>query len=145
MGAALKYKTVVELEEAIEGYKAYCAGQVLKDKDGTVMTDKYGEPIITGNHPPTVTGLAYYLGFKSRQALLNYQGRAAYNDAITRAKMWVELMTEERLYDRDGQRGAQFSLQHNFRWREDKGEEDSSAGGVVLLAPIAKEGADGGG
>lgn len=141
MGAPLKYKTVAELESAIEDYKRYCAGKVLKGGDGEVVLDKYGAPITLDVHPPTVTGLAYHLGFKSRQALLNYQGRPAYNDAITRAKMWVELMTEERLYDRDGQRGAQFSLQHNFRWREDKDETDEQAGGVVLLAPIAEEAA----
>lgn len=141
MAAPLKYKTMDELEAAIESYKTYCAGHILKDGDGKILTDKYGAPIIMDHHPPTVTGLAYHLGFKSRQALLNYQGRAGFHDAITRAKMWVELMTEERLYDRDGQKGAQFSLHHNFRWKDDDKEDGKGepGGGVVLLSPVLPE------
>lgn len=140
MAAPLKYKTVEALQEAIESYKAYCAGKTLQDADGNPMTDKHGVPIIVDAHPPTVTGLAYHLGFKSRQALINYQGRAAFNDAITRAKMWVELMTEERLYDRDGQKGAQFSLYHNFRWKDDgKDGEGEAQSGVVLLPPVQED------
>ena len=36
-------------------------------------------------------------------------------DTITRAKARVEQYAEERLFDRDGSNGAQFSLRNNFR------------------------------
>lgn len=116
MGRPLKYKTVAELESAIEKYFKDCEGEILKDKDGNPMLDKFGQPIVYKDHPPTVTGLALALGFTNRQALLTYQGRAAFSDTITRAKARCEEYAESRLYDRDGARGAQFSLEHNFRW-----------------------------
>lgn len=80
-----------------------------------MLTDKYGAPIIVGKRPPTVTGLALALGFASRQALLNYQGRKQFNDTITRAKTYVEQYAEERLFDREGVQGAKFSLVNNFK------------------------------
>lgn len=138
MAAALKYKTAEELEKAVEAYKIYCAGHVLEDEDGNPVLDRDGVAVVIDAHPPTVTGLAYFLGFKSRQALLNYQGRAQFRDVITRAKMWVEVQTEERLYDRAGQKGAQFSLYHNFRWKDEEKGEDTERGGVVLLAPVVQ-------
>ena len=119
MARPLKYKTVAELQAAIDQYFEDCRGRPLLDADGTPLLDKYGDPVITGAHPPTVTGLAYALGFTSRQALLNYQGKKQFVDTITRAKLYIEAYTEERLFDRDGVNGAKFSLVNNFKgWRE---------------------------
>lgn len=71
--------------------------------------------------PPTITGLALALGFTSRQALLNYQAKKEFVDTITRAKSRVEQYAEERLFDRDGTAGAQFSLKNNFAgWNREK-------------------------
>lgn len=116
VGRPLKYKTVEELQAAIDAYFTACKGKPLLDENGTAVTDKYGEPVIIGAHPPTVTGLALALGFSGRQALLNYQAKPKFMDTITRAKSRCEAYAEERLFDRDGARGAQFSLEHNFRW-----------------------------
>lgn len=121
IGRPPKYKTVEEIQEKIDDYFEDCKGHMLKDEDGRPIMDKFGQPVVVGQHPPTITGLALALGFASRQALLNYQGKKAYNDTITRAKARVERYAEERLFDRDGSNGAKFSLQNNFGgWREDK-------------------------
>lgn len=117
-----KYKTVDALQATIDAYFEDCQGKPLVDDKGNAVTDKYGEPVIVGAHPPTVTGLALALGFTNRQSLLNYQGKKQFLDTITRAKSRCEEYAESRLFDRDGARGAQFSLEHNFRWLElDKG------------------------
>ncbi|KAA5659602.1 hypothetical protein F3G60_33715, partial [Pseudomonas aeruginosa] len=88
-------------------------------------------------HPPTVTGLALALGFNSRQSLLNYQGKAEFMDTITRAKARVEQYTEERLFDRDGSNGAQFSLRNNFKgWDADKKNDDSGDGKITIVNNI---------
>lgn len=133
-----KYKTVDALQAAIDAYFEDCQGSPLVDDSGHAVTDKYGEPVIVGAHPPTVTGLALALGFASRQALLNYQGKKSFHDTITRAKSRCEEYAESRLYDRDGARGAQFSLEHNFRWRTagDPGED------TLARAAQALEGID---
>lgn len=102
-------------------YFEYCKGYPLTDSKGKQMFNKFGSPVFVDVHPPTVTGLALALGFTSRQALLNYQAKPEFVDTITRAKARVEQYAEERLFDRDGSNGAQFSLRNNFKgWDADK-------------------------
>ena len=84
MARPLRYKTVAELQEAIDKYFEECEGKPLLDDDGNAITTKNGNPIIIGAKPPTVTGLALALGFTTRQSLLNYQGRKQFLDTITR-------------------------------------------------------------
>ena len=125
------------MQEAIDAYFMSCEGHVLKDTDGTPITDKFGNVVIVGEKPPTITGLALALGFASRQALLNYQGRPEFNDAVTRAKSRVEAYVEERLFDRDGTHGAQFSLRNNFSgW---KGELQENNAALERLDDILKD------
>lgn len=120
VGRPPKYKCKEEIEEKIETYFAECEGKVLKDDEGKPILNKWGKPVVINQRPPTVTGLALALGFTSRQALLNYQAKKEFVDTITRAKSRVEQYTEERLFDRDGSHGAQFSLRNNFKGWNDK-------------------------
>ena len=136
-GRPPKYANVAEIEEKIEAYFRKCEGELLKDENGNPITDKFGRPVILGQKPPTITGLALALGFTSRQALLNYQAKTDFVDAITRAKARVEQYTEERLFDRDGANGAQFSLRNNFKgWR---GEQTEDASTMEKLDGLLKE------
>lgn len=134
MGRPLKYKTVDELQAAIDQYFENCKGEPIVDDDGNVLTNKNGQPIIIGAQPPTVTGLALALGFTSRKALLDYQGRKAFCNTITRAKSRCEAYAEGRLFDRDGSRGAEFSLKYNFHWDDARNSGDSSAKNNLLEA-----------
>lgn len=118
-GRPLKYKTVEELQNAIDQYFKNCEGEIFKDSEGQTVFDKFGQPVIINQRPPTVTGLALALGFNSRQALLNYQAKKLFNDTITRAKSKCEEYAESRLFDHDGANGAKFSLTNNFKgWSE---------------------------
>lgn len=130
VGRPPKYKSVEEIEQKIEAYFKSCEGEPLKDRDGTVLTDKYGAPIIVGRKPPTITGLALALGFSTRQSLLNYQGKKEFVDTITRAKSFVEKYAEERLFDREGVQGAKFSLINNFKGWSEKPEDAGSSRGT---------------
>ena len=123
-----KYKTAEEMSAVVESYFKDCEGHILTDSNGEAVMDKYGSPVIIGTHPPTVTGLALALGFKTRQSLLNYQARSdKFNDIITVAKSRCEEYAERRLYDRDGVNGAKFSLTNNFKgWREKPLEDDDT-------------------
>lgn len=125
VGRPPKYKSKEEIEEKIEQYFKECEGEPLLDDDGEQVVNKYGYPCyIKAPKPPTITGLSLALGFTSRQALLNYQGKKEFVDTITRAKSRVEEYAESRLFDRDGSNGAQFSLRNNFKgWN---GEQDKS-------------------
>lgn len=125
----LKYQTAEEMSEAIEKYFKDCEGHPLTDENGDIVYSKNGNPVIVGTHPPTVTGLALWLGFKTRQSLLNYQARSkAFDDILTVAKSRCEEYAESRLYDRDGVNGAKFSLMNNFKgWKNNPSEDDSEA------------------
>lgn len=119
VGRPLMYKTKEEIQEKIDEYFESCKGRVVQDDAGVMALDKYGRPVVIDEKPLTITGLALALGFNSRQALLNYQGREEFNDTITRAKARIEQYAEERLFDKDGANGAKFSLANNFEgWRE---------------------------
>lgn len=126
VGAPPKYKTAAEMQEKIDAYFADCEGELLRDANGDPVLDKYGNEIYSHQRPPTVTGLALALGFTSRRALLNYEGKREFVHTITRAKARCEQYAEERLFDRDGTNGAQFSLRANFGWN-DKPQEQSAA------------------
>lgn len=124
-GRPPKYESKEEIEGLIEEYFRDCEGEVLKDDKGDVACNKFGEPVVIGRKPPTISGLAYALGFKSRQALLNYQAKKEFNDTIARAKLFIEAYTEGRLFDRDGVHGAKFSLINNFKGWSDKARDDT--------------------
>lgn len=127
------------VQQMIDDYFAQCEGELLIDEEGDVVLDKYGYPIYKRPRPPTITGLALALGFTSRQSLLNYQAKGEFVDTITRAKSRCEEYTEGRLYDRDGQRGAQFSLEVNFNWRKPKDDEsggNDKEGGIIYLPEV---------
>lgn len=120
-GRPKKYKNKKELQKKIDEYfescyrpvivfnKEKCVNETVKDEEGKTIKEQY--------RPFTVTGLADALDM-SRQSLLNYAENEEFFDTITRAKRKCELYAEERLYDRDGNRGAMFSLSNNFsNWK----------------------------
>lgn len=136
-GCKPKYKTKEEMQEVIDQYFRDCEGRPYIMDDGEPLRDKSGEVILLGAKPPTVTGLALALGFTSRQALLNYQAKKDFVDTVTRAKSYCEEYAESRLYDRDGAKGAEFSLKYNFKWAQDeKKDSEGLAVGVVLMPEV---------
>lgn len=115
-GRKPKFKTVSELEKCIDEYFDECC--------------KRGRPY-------TMTGLALALGFLTRKSLTDYEGKPEFVNTITRARARVEQYAEERLFDRDGARGAQFSLRYNFGWKD---EDDKTAAAEPVVINISPRG-----
>lgn len=137
VGRPPKYKSKEEIEEKIEQYFKDCEGHPLTDDEGKPVYNKWGYPIIIDKKPPTVTGLALALGFTSRLDLLRYQGKREFCNTITRAKSRVEQYAEERLFDKDGTSGAQFSLRNNFKgWNA---EQQDNQDALAKLDEVLKE------
>lgn len=136
MGRPPKYVTAEQMQAVIDQYFEDCKGEPIIGDDGQLILDKYGRPFIIHQRPPTVTGLALALGFTSRQALLDYQAKKGFVDTVTRAKSRIEAYAEERLFDRDGQRGAEFSLKYNFRWIDEKKDNEDEGHGVAELPAV---------
>ena len=137
IGSPPKYKTPEEMQKVIDKYFKDCDGEYII-LDGCAVTDKDGHPVKTKERPLTITGLALALGFTSRQALLNYEGKPEFVDTIKRAKAKVEQYAEERLFDKDGVNGAKFNLSNNFKGWSEKQQIDSK----VNLAPVVFTGCD---
>lgn len=141
-GRPPKYTSCKQIEGLIDKYFEDCKGKPFYDAEGKPVFDKYGLPVFVDVHPPTVTGLSLALGFTSRQALLNYQAKDEFFDAITRAKSRIEQYNEERLYDRDGVNGAKFNLKNNFKgWAENpepvKDDSSEDDGFIAALTETA--------
>ena len=140
MANRMKFPTPEAMKEAIDKYFEDCEGQPLTDENGQVVLNKYGDPVYIGVKPLTITGLALALGFTSRQALLNYQGRGKYKEIVEAAKLRIENYAETRLYDKDGWNGARFNLQNNFRnWDADRaGQDDKKAPAINIICDIPR-------
>lgn len=140
VGAPPRYESVEEMQKMIDAYFEDCAGKILLDGNGDPVLDKYGQPIMYGVKPLTVTGLALALGFNSRTTLLNYQGKPEFMNTITRAKAVVERYAEERLYDKDGANGAKFSLANNFEgWKEKQQIEADVKNDVTISVELVDD------
>lgn len=139
-GRPRKWNSAKKMEESIEEYFKNCEGKPVYDDDGKLMVYK-GSVVYTGCKPPTVSGLAYWLGFQSTQSLFDYQKDDKFSAIITRAKLRIESYLEERLMDRDGQRGAEFNLRCNYGWNDKKenANDDGKETGVIMMVPVIDE------
>lgn len=113
----MKCKSAKELQNRIDAYFTECAGSQLL-RDGEPVYDKQGKPVIVGDKPPTVTGLALAVGFTSRRELLHYRGKERYQEILLRAVSRCEEYAEMKLYESAS--GVKYQLMSNF---EDWGEE----------------------
>ena len=136
-GTLPKYTDPAEMKKNIDLYFEECKGTLLLDHNGDPILTKWGDPVYLDKRPPTLTGLALALGFKSRAGLMRYKAKKAFNDVLLEAKTRIEMYNEEQLYTRDGAKGAMFNLQRNFYgWKEDKEENGGVA--VKIINDIPK-------
>ena len=123
VGRPLKYETVQELEEAIDSYFKWT------EEENT--------------RRPTVTGLAYHLGFESRQSLYDYKERNEFSYTIKRSVLFIESLHEANLFGSSAS-GSIFWLK-NRDWSDGKEKEDGMEQYIKMLAnalqpiPEAKE------
>ena len=127
------FNSAEEMQVLIDKYFEDCDGKIVLDKDGIPVRNKDGKIIRDDRRPYTITGLALALGFNSRQALLNYQGKEEFHDTVMRAKARVERYAEERLYDNNGANGAKFSLANNFKGWTEKQQIEADVKNTVVI------------
>jgi hypothetical protein len=112
VGKPLRFKTVKELEDAIDEYFAFQDARIKE------IHTKEGEAVaITHPAPYTMSGLSRALGI-SRQALSEYTHREEYGDTIKEARDRVQEDIERRLMETPNQSGAIFNLKNNFGWKD---------------------------
>lgn len=92
----------------------------------SIKIEQYFEELKAEKEEPTVTGLALYLGFESRQSLYDYGKREEFSYIIKRAKLRVENGYEKALRLNNAT-GPIFALK-NMGWK-DKTETDITTNG----------------
>lgn len=95
-GRPLKYKTAEELEAAVNQY-----------------FEKQMETLL----PPTVAGLALWLGFDDRRSIYDYKERPAFSHTIKKAILKIEQYAEQQILTEGSHSGAIFWLK-NHGWKD---------------------------
>lgn len=113
------FESVEQLEQKINEYFDSC------------QPESFGDQVIL--NPPTVTGLALFLGFAQRKSLLDYKAKEEFCNTIKRAISCVENGYEQRLSSTTPT-GAIFALK-NMGW-QDKQEIDQINRGEQTIRVI---------
>lgn len=71
---------------------------------------------------PTISGLAYHLGFESRQSFYDYERKERFTYAIKRARFRIEGIYEQRLHATSQVAGPIFALK-NMGWSDSQSLE----------------------
>lgn len=117
------FETDEELQDKVVAYFEYIKGdfhnetEIVKGEPVTrTICDRHSET-------PSITGLALFLGFESRQSIYDYESKGEFSYTIKRARLRVEASYEQFLLTQ-ASTGAIFALK-NFGWK-DKSEVESS-------------------
>jgi hypothetical protein len=126
------FKSPKELQEKVNSYFDSCWVDKIVE-----VTDKDGNVTATNstyqNRPYTVAGLAHFLGFDSRNSLLNYQVNPKFLGIIKKAKLKIEMNIEEQLVEGKNAAGPIFWLKNHAEYK-DKQEVEHS--GKITLEDI---------
>lgn len=119
------YSSAEEMQKKVDEYFEFGANKkTFYTKEG----DEYQVPVYT------VTGLAYYLGFSTRQSLLDYAEKVEFVDVIKRAKLRIEMAYEEGLQFPNCT-GHIFALK-NMGWNDKQEVDHTSKGEKISITPI---------
>ena len=99
-------------EELQESVDFYFKGLIYQDDRGNTLTK-----------PATITGMALFLGFCSRQSFYDYEKKEGFTYTVKRARLRVEESYEDHLFGKSST-GAIFALK-NMGWT-DKMEVEST-------------------
>lgn len=118
------FKSELDLRNKIEEYFFFIEGEY-EDVDYVNLLGEPDKKRVYSKQPqsPSLTGLALYLGFESRQSIYDYEKTSEYSYTIKRARLMVEAAYEQALLSKYST-GAIFALK-NFGW-SDKMEIDNN-------------------
>lgn len=101
------------------------------------QVDAYFDFVKAKKEPATITGLALYLGFASRQSFYDYEQKPEFSYTIKRARSRIEECYEKALHSRNPI-GAIFALK-NFGWTDKTEVTATNFNTDVTVEPTAEE------
>ena len=140
-GRPTEYDTVEKLIAAVEAYFAECVPVLItfmNDGIKQVALDKSGRAMYQEN-PATMAGLAYHLGYSSRQAIYDLEHKSEdFSYVIKRARLKIEAQHEASLSTRDKCTGNIFWLK-NHGWSDRSEIEHTGVLSLVSMTPEDRE------
>ena len=137
------FKSPEELEEKINEYFEYIQGekdgeqQVTLSKNGVIETRT--EPKwIREPEPPTITGLALFVGFGGKSTMYDYINKVEFSEPLKRAVSYVEKSYELALRN-NSCTGAIFALK-NMGWMDSQTIEHATKDKVKVSLNIDGQG-----
>ena len=113
----MEFVSAQAAEKLIGNYFEHIAGEFhfeeVPDKHDDITRKKVWD---RDAEPPTISGLALYLGFDSREAFAEYERHGEFSSAIKRGRLRIEVEYEKRLHQQSPS-GAIFALK-NLGWNE---------------------------
>ena len=135
VGAPAFYSNLKSLQDKVKEYFTWIQGEFkevkIPNEEGGYFNDKI---CLREPEPPTITGLALFLGFESRQSVYDYEKNGLFSYTIKEARLRVENGYEKALLSRNST-GAIFALK-NFGW-SDKQEVTNT--NVNMNVEVTKE------
>lgn len=121
-GRPPKFATPEQLNEMIDAYFVHIQGEKVTKVDEAGNVEETWKRL---PEPATITGLALFLGFCSKQSLYDYGEKVEFTYPIKKARMLIECEYEKKL---SGQMptGSIFALK-NMGW-QDKSQTEISGG-----------------
>lgn len=117
-GAPPKWTDPKKLHERIVEYFEYIKGDESEERT---------------EEPPTVTGLALFLGFSAKSTLYEYSKKQEFSNSIKRGLMLIEQNYEFHLYAKNST-GSIFALK-NMGWKDQKHYDHTTDGESLNLSP----------
>lgn len=125
------FETPEDLQSKIDAYYESCQDKEMPaDEDHLEGWQYYGEH-------PTITGLAYFLGFESRQSFYDYEEREEFSYTIKRARLRIESNYEQALFGKN-QAGPIFALK-NFGWKDTQEIKHDLPRAFLSIDPLADD------
>lgn len=122
------YETEEALQEAVTGYFEYIKGE----KQSMVADGGLVQEIWVRNpEPATITGLALFLGFESRQSIYDYAKDGRFSYIVKSAQLRVECEYEKKLSG-NTPTGSIFALK-NMGWKDKTESDVNMTGGVQIV------------
>jgi len=136
--ASSTFFTAGELSARIDAYFTYVEGEFhVEKKQGKEQDDEAGEAkkiMEREPEPPTLSGLALFLGFNSRQAFDDYEENGKFAAILKRGRLRIEAIYEKKLHQQSPT-GAIFALK-SMGWND---KTESKTGGADIVKTLKIE------
>lgn len=126
------YKTPEEFNSKVEEYFEYIQGDFTEYEDEETGETK--REYIRYPEPSTITGLALFLGFESRQSFYDYEKNGEFSYTVKRSRLRIENGYEKNLSNPKMQSAGTIFALKNLGW-SDKQEIDNTSSDGSMTPP----------